>query len=394
MFKNATGQVLYVGKAKKLRQRVKSYFQPPVRLGIKTALLVSQIAKIDHIEVQSEIEALLLESRLIKKWLPPYNIASRDDKSPYYIHLTREKFPKPQISHQSQNALAGPFLSGFAARNILRQLRRVAPYCTAKRKVGRPCLYSHLGLCNPCPNDPQTTSQQYRKNISQLKSLLKGHFSQVKSQLKSEMTQASTNQNYEVAATVRDQLQRLQLLLEQPVLPDEYLINPNLVEDTRQQALVSLREIVKVPALHRIEMYDVANIMGKAATSAMTVAVNGEVNSRNFRHFTIKSKHTPDDVAMMQETLARRLKRTDWPLPDLIVLDGGKSQLSIIKSLKFPCPVIALAKKEEALIIPQDNTFKVIKLERTNPGLKLLQHLRDEAHRFSRRLHHKHRKVT
>lgn len=358
---------------------MRSYFQPPVKLGPKTAALVGQIASVDYIEVLSEIEALLLESKLIHNWLPPYNIASRDDKSPYYIHITSEKWPKPVVNHTPAGAIAGPFLSGWTAKSILRQFRRIAPYCTAPRqaKPDRPCLYYHLGLCRPCPNDPSTRPEDYLANISRLRRLLHGQFKQV-------MLQAVKNQDFEIAAALRD-------LLHQPISPEEYLVNPNLVADKRQEALMALKSALNVWPLGRIEMYDVANLSGTAATAAMTVAIDGEVDSKNYRHFTIKTSG-PNDVAMMREVLTRRLKRTDWPAPDLIVLDGGKSQLSIAKTERIQSyPVIALAKKEEVIYVPGSED---IRLSKDNPGLQLIMRLRDEAHRFSRRLHHKHRNLV
>ncbi len=379
-----------MGKAKSLRNRVSSYFQPPVNLGPKTAKLVSLIQSIEFIEVYSEIEALLLESKLIKKFKPPYNIASKDDKSPYYIHLTKEKYPKPIVNHESDGAIAGPFLSGWVARRILNHFRRISPYCTAKRNAKRPCLYSHIGLCDPCIGDPNIDSAKYQKNIARLKRLLKGDFVRVLSGLKKQMIEESKNQNYEAAATLRDKIGHLEQLLQNPIPPEEYLINPNLVSDKRQETLEALKSALDLPQIpERIEMYDVANLAGKDATGAMTVAEGGQTDTKLYRHFTIRSKDTPDDVAMMKEMLERRLKRDDWPQPDLIVLDGGRSQLSIINS-QFPInvPVISLAKQEEIIFLPNG---RQIKLDRRNPGLQLLQQLRDEAHRFSRRLHHKHR---
>lgn len=374
IFKNWAGTTLYVGKAKNLAARVSSYFHSPVKLGPKTAALVGQISSVDHIEVQSEIEALLLESRLIKRWLPPYNIASRDDKSPYYIHITAQKWPKPHVSHQSQGAIAGPFLNGQTTKSILRQLRRVAPYHTES-----PCFYRHLGLCRPCPDDPATTKQDYLANISRLRRLLRGQFKPV-------FRQAIKSLDFETAALLRH-------LLSRPVSANEYLVNPNLVTDRQREAIQALQAALQTPSLRRIEVYDVANLSGTAATAAMTVAVDGEINSKNFRHFTIKTKSTPDDVAMLKEVLSRRLKRADWPKPDLIVLDGGKPQLSALThnpALPDPCAFVALAKKEEVIYTPDG---REIRLPRRHPGLQLLQQLRDEAHRFSRRLHHKHRRI-
>lgn len=394
--------ILYVGKAKNLKNRVRSYFQPVSKLGVKTARLVERIHSIEYIEVGSETEALLLESRLIKKFKPFYNLAAKDDKSPYYIHLSKEEYPRPILNHESENSVAGPFLNAQIPRKILRGLRRIAPYCTGNRPLKRPCFYSHLGLCHPCPgaNNSQTAKEEYRKNISRLKRLLSGEFVSVRKQLNSEMNQAAKVKDYESAGKIRDQVQALDFLLAVPISADEYLVNPNLTQDLRQESLDALQATLQdyIPALRnvhlsRIEMYDMAHLAGTAATGAMTVAVDGEINSKNFRHFKIRTRASNSDVDMMREVLTRRLKRSDWPQPDLIILDGGKSQLSILSDIHFPCPVISLAKREETLVIPGENNFLEITLDKSHPGLKLLQRLRDEAHRFSRRLHHKYRSL-
>ena len=332
--------------------------------------MVSQITSLEYIEVGSEIEALLLESKLIKKFKPQYNLISKDDKSPYYIHITKDKFPKPVVNHIAIGSIAGPFLTGFIARQILKSFRKVTPYHSES-----PCFYRHLGLCSPCPDDPNTSVKDYLKNISKLKQLLRGQFKQV-------MSAVVKSQDFETAAALRN-------LLYQPTSPEEYVTNPNLQSDRRQESLVSLKEALErcglsIERLHRIEMYDVANLSGTSATAAMTVATDGEITSANYRHFTIHSQG-PNDVAMLKETLTRRLK-TAWPRPDLIVLDGGTSQLSIVT---WDIPTISLAKREEVIYTPASS----IKLPRSHPGLQLLQRLRDEAHRFSRRLHHKHRSV-
>lgn len=396
IFKNASGQILYIGKAKNLRARVKSYFQPPTHLGPKTAALVQNLTSLEHIQVNSELEALLLESRLIQKFQPPYNIAAKDDKSPYYIHLTSENYPRPLINHQPQLALAGPFLNRLIPSRILRQLRHVAPFCTAPRPVNRPCLYSHLGLCHPCPGT-QPSFALYRQNTTRLRRLLRGQFAAVVTDLKKHMITYSKNQQYEKAAAAKKSLTALEYLLHTPVSPDEYIVNPNLVSDTRQAALSALLtqlapHLPQLTSLNRIEFFDNAHLAGAAPTSAMTVALNGQVTPKNYRHFHIQAA-AASDVHMMQEVLTRRLKRSDWPSPQLIVLDGGLAQLSVIHvltPLSLP-PIIALAKRQETLYFPDGHSLQ---LPPDHPGLQLLMHLRDEAHRFSRRLHHHRRSRT
>lgn len=199
------------------------------------------------------------------------------------------------------------------------------------------------------------------------------------------MLSHSRRQEYEQAATIKGQLQNLQYLLQTPISPEEYIQNPNLTQDLRRESLEALGNALNILPPQRIEMYDIANLSGTAATGAMTVAIDGEINSRWFRHFTIKTKSTPDDVGMLSEMLTRRLNRANWPLPDLIVLDGGRSQLSIVT---WTIPSISLAKQHDII---HTTTGHEIKLPKTHPGLHLLQRLRNEAHRFSRRLHHKHR---
>ncbi|MDP1743567.1 MAG: GIY-YIG nuclease family protein [Candidatus Amesbacteria bacterium] len=380
IYKDSQSKIIYVGKAKNLKSRVSSYFRSPINLGPKTTSLVSQIQSIEYIEVNSEIEALLLELKLIKKFMPKYNIASKDDKSPYYIHITKAIYPKPVVNHIADGSIAGPFLSGYVAKSILRQFRKIAPYCTSNHPE-KPCLYTHLGLCDPNPI-------QYKRNISKLKKLLRGEFSKVRSDLSLSMNTASKSQDFELASKIRDKIINLDYLLLKPVSADDYIVNPNLVDDKRQEALENLKMLGT--NLHRIEMYDISNLAGTSATGAMTVAINGQITPREYRHFTIKTDEL-NDVSMMKEMLTRRLKRDDWPKPDLIILDGGMPQLSITKSLNFTCPIFGLAKQDEIIFDIHGNQ---VRLERSNPGLQLVQRLRDEAHRFSRRLHHKHRSAT
>lgn len=401
LFKDAAGSILYVGKAKNLRARVSSYFRPPNTLGIKTARLVEKIASLEHIDVDSEVEALLLEANLIKRLSPPYNIDAKDDKTPYYISISKEAYPKPILSHNPKKSLAGPFLDSQTPKRLLRLFRRIAPFCTSQRPVSKPCFYAHLGLCSPCPGAKSDfTKTKYLKNIARLRRLLAGNITFVRVQLEREMQSAAKIQNFESAAQARNHLLALDQLLRTPVSPAEYLANPNLIQDQRHQAIASIRDLLssyfpKTGEIHRIEMYDIAHLSGTAATGSMTVAIEGEVISRHYRHFTVKGPKTTSDIDSMKEVLSRRLKRTDWPAPDLIVLDGGKPQLSIIAQLptidhQLP-PIISLAKREETIIVPTSSGFKEINFPASHPGLRLLQHLRNEAHRFSRRLHHKHR---
>jgi excinuclease ABC subunit C len=243
-------------------------------------------------------------------------------------------------------------------------------------------------------------NELYGENISRLRRLLKGNFSHVRTSLKKEMQQASLKKEYEKASELRDYISSLEFLLSSPVNPYEYLLNPNLLEDMTQISVNSLFQILKpyfprLENLSRIESFDIAHLSGSFATAAMTVCDRGNVSPSLYRHFRIKYSQTNSDVSMMSEVLNRRIRRSDWPRPDLIVLDGGKAQLSIIKTLTvnpddLP-PIIALAKPFNTIVIPQKESFREINLSADNPGLLLLQNVCLEAHRFCRRLHHHYR---
>jgi excinuclease ABC subunit C len=210
------------------------------------------------------------------------------------------------------------------------------------------------------------------------------------------MQKFSSEKSFEQAAELRDHLSSLSWLLKAPILPEEYIVNPNLDEDNRAHVLQDLTTIlspyIPILSLNRIETYDMSHLRGTSATGAMTVALNGSLTTSEYRHFHIKYSKTDSDVDMMKEVLSRRLSHTSWPTPGLIILDGGKSQLSLLATqLNFPCPVIGLAKRLETLVIPTQNDYIEINPPLTSPGFRLLMSLRDEAHRFSRQLHHKSR---
>jgi excinuclease ABC subunit C len=397
IFKNRLGRVIYVGKANNLRKRISWYFKSPVKLGPKTAKLVANISTVDFINVNSEIEALLLESRLIKKFKPYYNLISKDDKSPYYVHITLELFPKPVINHSPQNSLAGPFMNGLIPRKILKSFRPVTPFCSSPRPIKKPCFYSHLGLCRPCPDfgSSKEIINIYHQNILRLKKLLKGGFTSVSSSLKKEMVMATKKQDYERAAKFRDQLASLSFLLSSPVRPEEYISNPNLIDDRRREAISDLQTVLKpfIPNLgdlFRIEAYDISHLSGTFATAAMVVSQNGYMKTDLYRHFNIRYSQSDSDTAMMSEVITRRFHHPDWPKPDLLLLDGGIPQLSSVlalTSVQIP-PVISLSKQSETINVYVNGRYTEINLQKDNPALLFLMNLRDEAHRFCRRLHH------
>lgn len=409
-FYNAAGQIIYVGKAKDLFNRVGQYFQKYLRDG-KTRQLVENIASLRYIEVFSELEALILEADLIRKYRPKYNIALKDDKSYLYIVIRNEGEFKKVITArrtdiQKSDIKFGPFPDGYTAKYIIRAIRRIFPHrdCSegkyAKyKKLETPCLYGHIGLC-PGPCAYPEKAEEYNRNILHIKQFLQGHQKNIVNSLKREMSTYSKNMEYEEADRIKRMLRRFEYVQQSFRAPKEFIENPYLVDDIYETALKELME--SLPHLNelprRIECYDVANIMGKDAAVSMVVATNGRLDKREYRKFKIKLKDTPDDFYMLKEALTRRFfhetkeNLASWGRPDLVVVDGGKGQvgiaLEVLNSLDLNIPVIGLAKREELIVYYSDNEYHELKLERSSEAIKLLQRLRDESHRFARAYHH------
>lgn len=420
-FFDRDNSLLYVGKANDLKSRISSYFQRASNLLPKTKLMVSQIRTIKINLVESEIEALLLEAELIKKKQPKYNHQLKDDKSFLYIHFTKEPFPriyaarKSQILKTEKTVSFGPFVSAKVVQQTLRELRKIFSYrsCSQNRfNKHKLCLYYHLHLCQgPC--EGKITEVNYQKEVNYLKSFLQRKSKKLTSELKKEMVVNAERENFEKAAQIRDQLERLKYLTTKFRLPQDYLTSPNLLEDLRVQTLTNLQRILKLKTLpRRIECYDISNFQGKQATGSMVVFTDGEKDKGQYRRFKIKFKDTPDDYLMLSEVLKRRLKRferphkTDWALPHLIMIDGGAGQLStalqVRKELAFRIPIIALAKKEEEIYIENPNNLlqksqsnsNRLNLPKKSKELQLLQQIRDEAHRFAITYHRKLRETS
>jgi excinuclease ABC subunit C len=338
-FKDGTGSVLYVGKAKNLNRRLRSYRQT---VNSKTRVLIAKIQTVNWLTTESELAALLLEAAYINAFQPPYNVRLKDDRSPIYIAITKEPIPrvlavrKTQIISHKPDAISqffGPFPSAAQTRALLRALRKIIPFCSAGRVSSRPCFYYQLKLC-PGVCAGIITPGQYRRQLRYLTSLL--------------------DPLSHPPVTGLGGLRQL-LLPYFPHLPS---------------------------SLQRIEAYDISNLSGQNATGAMVVFSHGRPDNSQYRRFRIHTQLTPNDPAMMAEILHRRFKHPEWNLPDLIVLDGGLPQLAVgLKATHIP--LITLAKRQEIIFTHQGP----IQLPRTSPPLKLLQHLRDQAHRFARSYH-------
>ena len=393
LFKNAAGKIIYIGKANSLRDRVSSYFRHRRQLPPKTALLVSQISEINHIDTGSEIDALLLEAKLIRRFRPKYNISLKDDKAYPLIEITwGDLVPLVRIVRRQTapaSAYFGPFPTGTNLAPILRFLRHVFPFVSQNHPGGKACLRSHLGLC-PCPSvftDPAARRAYYR-NLKNLSDFFSGQRRTVQKRLENQMAAASRAQNFEAAAAVRNQLAALARLTAPRLSAWEYITNPNLVSDQLQSETAELSRLLGSFVLHRIECYDVATISGKSAGGARVVFVDAVPQKSLYRRYKLTEKSQPDDFAMMEEMLTRRFQNKKDPLPDLIVVDGGAGQLGVAQkvSARFgqSLPIIGLAKRLETIYLPDKTT---VNLPEISPALHLLQKMRDEAHRFSRRYH-------
>jgi excinuclease ABC subunit C len=403
---------IYIGKAINLRRRVKSYFD--LDLEAKTAKMIGQANYFSYIRVVSEFEALLLEAKLIRKYQPHYNIAAKDDKHPLYIRISKEKFPviqtcrKIDLNDIHTLAVYGPFPSTKNVRFVLKFLRRIFPF--SDHKLGKKrCFYSHLGLCQPCPNHIASIKdrvrmanlrREYLRNIRGLKSILDGNIEKVRKDLVGQMEAAAKIQDFETAVTIRDQIGKLEYITRPQMPSDSYLENPNLYEDVRVNELSELTKIlvnwgVEIKNLSRIECFDVAHLSGTNPTASMITFINGEADKNYYRHFRIRQIKGNSDADSLREVIQRRAKHfEDWGRPDLIIVDGGKPQVSVflneLKNEKIP--VVGLAKRFETLVIPAGPSGTMSLKEYRLPkgvALNLVQRIRDEAHRFARVYHHK-----
>lgn len=397
-FFGSNNEVLYVGKAKDLKNRVSQYARPDA-IPEKTRCMLTAATNLKTIQTASEFDAILLEAKLIHDLQPKYNVIAKDDKSPLYIFLTmHEELPRVELRRKpSQDTCIGPFQSGSVARELLRHLRRSIPFCTQKKRTGKPCFYTHIGLCNPCPSviikiaDPavrKTLIHHYRRNIMRLRDILTGKSATILHQLEKEMQHAARAKQFERAAYIRDQIQNLRFLLEKRYDPSLYLTDANLGERIGERQTESLLAALhpiypKLTQLSRVECFDISNISGTSATGSMVVATNGIIDTGQYRKFRIHLTGRPNDVGMMKEMLTRRLAHPEWPEPNLMVVDGGKPQVKEAIKVIQKIPIIGLAKRKEEIIVWNNNAFQTVRLPRTNPGLQFLQRLRDEAHRFA-----------
>ena len=238
----------------------------------------------------------------------------------------------------------------------------------------------------------------YRKNIRYLVRFLEGKKQDVLQDLLKDMVQGAKRQEYEEAAQIKKQIEQIQVVTRPFHRPIEYLENPNLVSDQREKELEELEKVLgqhglQISSLQRIECYDISNIQGKQATGSLVVLTNGEIDKSQYRHFRIRFKNEPNDVAMMKEVLQRRINHSEWTYPGLIIVDGGKGQVAgayeVLSKKQIAIPLIGLAKRLEEIVIKEGETFKLVRLPMSSPAINILRRIRDEAHRFAINYHKK-----
>lgn len=386
IYRNSKDEIIYVGKAINLKKRISQYFLHDNALGPKTKTLVSQIHSIETKIVNSEIEALILESSLIKKYRPKYNSLLKDDRSYIYICITKEKIPRIFTAHFSRLPLKadiyGPFPDALAAKSLLKTIRRLFPYRSQEKHPKNECLYCHLGLC-PGPNPD---SKSYHSNILKIKKILNGKISSLPNSLTREMKIASKSQNYELALKLKQQIDSLNYITSGWKNLKLMFEDINLPDDKDSQAINELQTILKsyfsIKKINRFEVYDISQLGNNYFVGSMVVWQDGHIDKSQYKKFKIKSKQIADDQFMLQEVLSRRLNHPEWPFPDLIVVDGGKPQVSSISQITN-LPIIGLAKKEETIVIKNKYKWIEINLPQYSKALLLLENLRNEAHRFA-----------
>lgn len=405
LIKDSAGVVIYVGKAKNLRSRAGSYFLKAAQEEIRTASWVNQIADIDFIECESEVDALLAESRLVKDIQPQYNTLLKDDKTfPYLQITTHEDYPRVEVTREPRTSgvkLYGPFASAGSLRGAVQVMQRIFKFRTCSLDINaneeqwrwfRPCLLASIKQCT-APCNLRISKEEYRQDIKRLQMFLTGNKKKLIKQLKQEMLVASKEMNFEDAAKLRDEVDLLESLdrrgeLDTHAQPEVFYVDP-------KKGLAGLRKVLKLSETPRtIEGVDIAHLGGGQTVASLVKFIDGLPFKPGYRRFKIKNVKGIDDFRSIHEVVARRFKRLydeQDVFPDILLIDGGKGQLSsalaAFESLEIDPPVLlSIAKKNEELYRPGES--EPIRLSRHSFALRLLQYVRDEAHRFAQHYHH------
>ena len=355
--KSASGEIIYVGKAAVLRNRVRQYFQDSRGRDNKTMALVAEIADTDWIETESEVDALFLESEMVKRYMPRYNVLLRDDKSQMYVRIDmKSEWPTVSFTRNPADDGAeyiGPFYNGFALKKALRYLRRVFPYLTRQRRPGQSKLDEDLGL-SPRLSDG---SAVYKANLRKLISYIKGNRKAIAAELERDMKTAAGLHDFERAADLRNKLRAMQELQRRVCFGDKEFLD--ISKDKALADLAKLLGLKGIPA--RIEGYDISHMSGRQVVSSMVVFTNGTSDRAEYRKFKVSEKN--DDTGNIHQTIFRRLSERhlkSWGCPNLLLIDGGKGQLAAAIKARdergVAMPIVSIAKREEELLVHKTNS--------------------------------------
>jgi excinuclease ABC subunit C len=409
LMKDAQGVVIYVGKAKNLRNRAGSYFTAIAATELRTAELVKHICDIDFLAADSEVDALLMEARLIKDIQPRFNTDLRDDKTfPYLQIRIREEFPRVEFTRKPRRRgvkLYGPFTSARGLRMAIQVLQRIFQFRTCGLDIRsdeerwrwfRPCILHNIRQCT-APCNFRVTRKEYRRQIRRLCMVLEGKKDKLIAHMEKQMNEAAANMLFEKAARIRDEIAALKDLAlrgdaDKDLQPELFHINP-------KKGLAGLKKVLGLSKIPRvIEGVDIAHLGGEDTVASLVSFIDGTPFKPGYRRFKIKSVAGIDDFASMREVVTRRLRRLrddEEIFPDILLIDGGKGQLNAaleafrLLGIEPPC-LISLAKQQEEIFRPGE--AEPIVLKRTHAALRLLQSVRDEAHRFAQHYHHMLRK--
>lgn len=416
--KDKTGEIIYVGKAAVLKNRVRQYFQNTRDMDVKTRALVAEIYDTDWVETDSEIDALFLESEMVKRYMPRFNILLRDDKSQLFIRIDMQhEYPYVAFTRNPADDQAeyfGPYYNGYAVKKALRYLRKVFPYYTKPPKqVAAPDLDVHLGL-SPLPD---LSSSEYKTNLRKLIRYIQGGRETLSQEFEREMKIAAKAHDFETAAALRNKLGHLKELQRRIMFGDKEFLD--ISKDKALSDLVDLLGLKKIPV--RIEGYDISHMSGTNVVASMVVFTNGVSDRGEYRKFKTRIEHN-NDFYNMNETITRRLSEKNiksWGVPNLMIIDGGKGQLDAALKARDSLlqgdtllqggtlqevVFVGLAKREEQIVIHHAKSnvtvnkdmlnkldgyvtttddFSLINLPHSTHIIKLLQRIRDESHRFA-----------
>ena len=392
LMRDENGEIIYVGKAKSLRKRVSSYFRH-THASPRLNKLVETIRDISTMRTETEIEALILENRLIKLYQPFFNVDLKMNERYAYIKITAEKHPRIIVTRVKMDDGAvyiGPYVRVSEVRALLRLVERYLPLrscggADAKPQNGRPCMKYSLGRClAPCCG--LCTENEYRDRVADVALLLQGHGAELVERLRKRMDKAARELKFEEAAHLRDTIRAIWRVSRQqntiPEIPSG--------KDNFWEVLNSMQRTFHLPVLPwRIDGFDISHSAGNFTVGVAVVFEQGYPNPSLYRKFNIRTVEGIDDFRSMKETLTRRYKRClegQEPLPQLILIDGGPVQLEFaMQALDdlgiHNIPIISLAKEFEEVYMP--NQKEPVRLDHTDPVLRLLQHVRDESHRFA-----------